>query len=392
MKPRRAMIAGVCLVLLSLVLSVILGEGLIRLVTGLLPAEVQSQIRNTPSRRGVSHPYIGYLHKPNNPLIIAGKDFRAVHQTGEHGFRNVSSSPERADIVALGDSLTFGYGVEDDQAWPALLAHDLQLNHVINLGLIGAGPQQYLRVYETFGVQLRPRILLVGLFIGNDFWDADLFDRWLRSGVDGNYMVWRDFGRPQRILGRRAALQWKSYLLARESYLLNLVHEVWRIGKSRPLPESMLLPLSDGTQLRLFPGDFENKTMGAKLDRHEFRLVIDALQRLHMLATEQGTHTLIVFQPSKEEVHLPLLGELPSNPAHLLRQALEEHGIECLDLTPIFRERAEAGAQLFFEVDGHPNTRGYALIAEGIRSYLLANAERYSMLQEAKKTVRQQGS
>jgi hypothetical protein len=368
---------------------VILGEGLIRLVAGLLPAEVQGQIRNTPGRRGVSHPHIGHLHKPNSALIIAGKDFRAVHQTGEHGFRNASSWPERADIVALGDSLTFGYGVEDGQAWPALLASDLQLNHVVNLGLIGAGPQQYLRVYETFGGRLRPQTLLVGLFLRNDFWDADLFDRWLRSGVGGNYMVWRDYGRPQRLLGRRAALQWKSYLLARESYLLNLLHEVWRIGKSRPLPESMLLPLQDGTQLQLLPGDFENKTAGAKLDRHEFRLVIDALQRLHKLATEQGTHTLMVFQPSKEEVHLPLLGEFPSNPSHLLRQALEEQGIECLDLTPIFRERAEAGEQLFFEVDGHPNTRGYALIAEGIRSYLLANAERYSLLQEVKKDLPQ---
>jgi lysophospholipase L1-like esterase len=370
----------------------LLGEGLIRLVAGLLPAEVESQIRNTPSRRGVSHPYIGHLHKPNSALVIAGKDFKAVHQTDEGGFRNTSSWPERADIVALGDSLTFGYGVEDGQAWPVLLARDLHLDHVINLGLSGAGPQQYLRVYETFGVQLRPRILVVGVFLRNDFWDADLFDRWLHSGIGGNYMVWRDFGRPQRLLGKRATLEWKSYVLARESYLFNMLHEVWRIGKSRPLPAPVFFPLPDGTQLQLFPSDFGNKTVGAKPDRHEFRLVIDALRRLHILATEQGTQTLMVFQPSKEEVHLPLLGEFPSNPSHLLRQALEGQGIECLDLAPVFRERAEAGEQLFFEVDGHPNARGYALIAEGIRSYLLANAERYRLLQEVRKVLPQQGS
>ena len=122
----------------------LLGEGLLRLVSDLLPAEVCSQLRNTPSRRGVSHPYIGYLHKPNNSLFIAGRDFGAVHHTDGHGFRNASPWPDRADVVVLGDSVTFGYGVEDDQAWPALLARDLQPGQAINLALIGAGPQQYL--------------------------------------------------------------------------------------------------------------------------------------------------------------------------------------------------------------------------------------------------------
>jgi hypothetical protein len=390
-KPYRAMIAGVCLLLLSIVLSIILGEGLIRLVANVLPAETQSQLINTPSRRGVSHPYIGYLHKPNNPLIIAGKDFRAVHHTDVHGFRNASPWPNGADIVAVGDSLTFGYGVEDGQTWPALLDRDLQLGRVINLGLIGAGPQQYLSVYETFGVQLRPRILLVGLFVRNDFWDSDLFDRWLNSRVGGNYMVWRDFGRPQSIRGKRATLRWKSYLLARESYLLNLLHEVWRIGKRQPLPEPKFFQFPDGTYLQLFPGDFDNKVEAAKPNRHEFRLVVEALQQIHTIATEQGTHALMIFQPSKEEVYLPLLGEPRPDPSFPLRQVLDESGIGYLDLTPLFRARAEAGEKLFFEVDGHPNTRGYALIAEGIGSYLLANAKRYGLLAEAKQGFSRQG-
>ena len=62
-----------------------------------------------------------------------------------------------------------------------------------------------------------------------------------------------------------------------------------------------------------------------------------------------------------------------------------------LDLAPLFRARAEAGEKLFFEVDGHPNTRGYALIAEGIRSYLLANAERYGPFAEVNQSISQQG-
>jgi hypothetical protein len=45
---------------------------------------------------------------------------------------------------------------------------------------------------KLFG-QLRPKVVLVGLFIGNDFWDAEMFDLWFKSGAGGSYMIWRDF-------------------------------------------------------------------------------------------------------------------------------------------------------------------------------------------------------
>ena len=69
----------------------------------------------------------------------------------------------------------------------------------MNLGLVGASPEQYFRVYETFGARLQPKLLLVGVYVQNDFWDAGMFDLWLREGVGNNYMVWRNFGRPLRV-------------------------------------------------------------------------------------------------------------------------------------------------------------------------------------------------
>jgi hypothetical protein len=55
---------------------------------------------------------------------------------------------------------------------------------------------------------------------------------------------------------------------------------------------------------------------------------------------------------------------------------LEKHRIAYLDLGPAFRERAAAGEQLFFEVDGHPNARGYDLIAQVVVAYLKDRAPR----------------
>jgi GDSL-like Lipase/Acylhydrolase family len=383
----KPLVINVCLFLGSVVLSLVFAEGFLQLFPGLLPAEVRQLVEDGPSNQGVSHPYIGHLHTPNKAFVLSATDFSATHHVDGYGFRNPWPWPTQSDIVTVGDSLAFGHGVEDEQTWPAIIARSLPSNRVINLGLSGAGAQQYLRVYETFGIKLQPKVLLVGFFVRNDFWDDALFDRWLRSGVGGNYMVWRNFGRPRRVsfslqrpLGSiMDVLRWNHALFSRSSYLYTLLlHVRGAVQKWRPA-EVRIFEFSDGGRMELFPGDFANTTAGAQPDRREFHLVLQALQRIHSIARANGTHVLVIFQPSKEEVYLPLLGEALPDPARPLKTELEKHRIDYLELTPAFRRRAEAGEKLFFEVDGHPNARGYALIADLVLSHLKDNAKRYGL-------------
>jgi hypothetical protein len=376
----RAVIGSVSLLVAGLVLAVVLGEATLRVLVGLLPVETQQVIKDSPHNQGVRHPYVGHLHTPNKSFAISGRDFSAVHNVDEFGFRNRWPWPQRADIVVLGDSVTFGHGVADDQAWPAALASSLPQNGVINLGLEGAGPQQYARVYETFGARLQPKIVLIGFFARNDFWDADMFDRWLRSGVGGNFMVWRNFGRPARLDGLGATVAWRGYLLARESYLVNLLLGAWRGGKRSGGSEAEIIQLADGSRLHLFPRDLSRKTDGARPEAREFQLVLGALKQIQAIGAKTGARVLVVLQPSKEEVYLPLRGKSAGDPDGPLRRALTDSGLAYLELMPAFRERAQAGEQLFFEVDGHPNAKGYALIAEVVLSHLKANRHQYGLI------------
>lgn len=386
-------------VAVSVLVTLAFAELVLRIASGLLDPQLRQAIRATPEQAGVAHPYIGHLHRPNRTLLLAGKDFNAVHHVDALGFRNRWPWPREAEIVAVGDSLTFGYGVDDNHAWPFLLAQSLSGLRVINLGLIGAGPQQYLRLYETFGVALRPKLVIVGVFARNDFWDADLFDRWLASGVGGNYMVWRDFGRPVRVgFGASPSpvrrmfsairslahpLEWlesvlrsDAYPLMRRSYLYNLA----RAARSSDTPvASVTFTFSNGRQLRLLPDDLTSKTAGSKAGDREFGLVVDALTRLDMLGRQNGTHVLMVFQPSKDEVYLPLLGRAVPDATEELRRAFDRQGIEYLDLLPVFRRHAEAGEQLFFEVDGHPNETGYGLIAQAVQSHVREHLKGYGL-------------
>jgi hypothetical protein len=269
--------------------------------------------------------------------------------------------------------------VEDDESWPAHIEAALPQLRVINLGLIGASPEQYVRVYETFGIALQPKLLVVGLFPGNDFWDAGLYAQWLADGVGDNYMAWRDYGRPlksarqgasrtgiERFLKQHVAL-YHVYRQARHAY------RDWRLGEPKHLK------LSKGGQLWLSPSQLASITAGARLGSPEFQYVIQALTRLKALAAKHNTRVLLVIQPDKEFIYLPLTGAPAVDAAAHLRPELERLEYDYVDTTPLFQQQAEAGEQLFFENDGHPNRSGYRLIAQAVLAHVKQRAAAYGL-------------
>src|SRR5215831_8868753 len=73
------------------------------------------------------------------------------------GFRNLEV-PAHADLVAIGDSFTYGYSATRVDAWPAQVARLAGLS-VYNLGMGGWGPDQYYCALRIFGLRLSPRIV-----------------------------------------------------------------------------------------------------------------------------------------------------------------------------------------------------------------------------------------
>ncbi len=87
------------------------------------------------------------------------------------GFRN-RTVPDAAEIVAIGDSHTYGNTATMDQSWPYVLAQ-LTGKQIYNMGLGGYGPNQYHHLLSK-ALTLRPKLVIAGLYMGDDFENAFL--------------------------------------------------------------------------------------------------------------------------------------------------------------------------------------------------------------------------
>jgi hypothetical protein len=162
-------------------------------------------------------------------------------------------------------------------------------------------------------------------------------------------------------------------------YVFALAQDVRESYQAGRLLSGKTIELASGDRLQLVPSLLARAATYTRPERSEFTLVLDTIAQIQARAQAHHTHTLVLFFPSKEEVYLPVLGEEAADLAAPFIPELRQRGITYLDLGPAFRKRAAAGETLFFEVDGHPNARGYALIAETVLTYLNAYAQQFGL-------------
>jgi len=107
----------------------------------------------------------GWKPKPNLNVQCFGDDvFRVT--TGPDGWRRNISLAE-CDIVVLGDSFAFGYGVNDQAMFSELIPNV----RVKPIGAPGYNLVQELLVLRDYSSQLTGKLIVWFVFLGNDPWD-----------------------------------------------------------------------------------------------------------------------------------------------------------------------------------------------------------------------------
>src|SRR5687767_12986245 len=110
--------AGLRLVPLSVLVALMLAEGVLRQFPRLMPEGSQLRLmwRQQATATSVGDSYLGYVYHAHMQVDFGTGPARFSVVSDEHGFRNASPWPERARIVVVGDSMTYGWGVTAEES------------------------------------------------------------------------------------------------------------------------------------------------------------------------------------------------------------------------------------------------------------------------------------
>lgn len=314
----------------------------------------------------------------------------------EWGFRN-RSVPTSATIVAVGDSHTYGNTATMNDAWPVVLGRKARLD-VYNLGLGGYGPNQYYHLLKTKAMQLKPKWVICGLYMGDDFenafsithgleswaslrqgrWGLVNPDNWdpsppvwgatIRNWLSSHSMIYRIVFHGPIVAVLKESIRFKQVGAGSDPYTTSIIREDWNIREAfRPLGIAESL----------------NQTSGPI--REGMRITFQLLEEMDEECRKEGCKFLVVIIPTKETVFAKYIEQDPK--LHLYetlhkvivneRQAkaemteyLDDHKIAYVDVLPALERSAEQ--QLYAQTtrDMHPGRNGYRVIGEAVAEYL----------------------
>lgn len=107
---------------------------------------------------------------------VSTRGFGWEHITvNSEGFRSPEQDPAKPVIAVIGDSYTFGHGVNDDETNAAYLQKEFPEHYVLNAGVDGYNIEQEAIVMRERVAPLHPEIVIVE-FVFNDMASKGFFD------------------------------------------------------------------------------------------------------------------------------------------------------------------------------------------------------------------------
>ena len=304
-------------------------------------------------------PQLGWTHQKSKRAVlrINGEREVALHtnSVGLRGSREYEKEkkPGVKRVLALGDSFVFGWGVFDHETLAAKLEQRNPDLEVPNFGVPGYGIDQILMRFRTLGKDYKSDYVLISIF-PEDFWRAT------RSFADTGH------AKPYFSLSAKGELQ---------------LHNV-------PVPPPFSLTTNQFPEL-IDRNFLEDILMASVLYRQLKRGILRLGKKLGWVDPESSDEWIVgraILRQLISEVAQtgawPVLVLIPPDrwiinerKEALYRSLLKFCGrekIECLDLTPVFRQAVQAYSlsDYYFPRDNHWTEKGHQLAADVITQYL----------------------
>jgi len=327
-----------------------------------------------------------YSVKRNYEQIFRSDEFYTVVKTNNLGWReSFDYNHEEIDIAFVGDSFTFGHGVNEGERYSDWTRMSLSPDYfVANFSPAnGSAPvSQYLYLLQN--QELLPKHLVVGLFAWND----------LREDMSDTKMIHDAFGSPIKteslsskvrrdgfIVAKNASDEpdpaWKNLL--RSTNFGSLILLSWHrleLSLLRDSREASGVTLSSNSPKTLFEDGVFDAT------------ALESLQyvaRLKDLVEHRGGNITVLYIPASYRVgYYPYFCEYISGFTEDQCKALRttngigesiadwcrRNDVQCLDPTNEFRSLEASGRHLYFPKDGHWNEEGHRSAGSIISEYL----------------------
>ena len=282
-----------------------------------------------------SKTFIHKDYKINNKVILNKNGFRSFSETD-------SIELNKKTILFIGDSFTFGQGVNFEDTFAGKISNDYDSYQIVNASVPGWGPTQYEKVLsEYLSKNLKISSVVVGYFPYNDLWDSDR-----------NYSRIKIFeGKMVIETAKLSFLKKLKIKLVHSSQILTLIY---RLKISIEKSKTSLTIVQGSNFANLFLGDL--KILREYGDSAQNKIIkIDKI-------CKQNNIPLVVLVFSSE--HGFTKRESPqeydyldySFPTRVLTSDLRNLGINAIDFWPLMNE------DCYLEQDAHHNVIGHNII------------------------------
>lgn len=333
-----------------------------------------------PARPVRREPQVKYIHVPRDPLVGRVSDYHYLlpNQRGYHfgapvsvnalGLRNppvqLEKPPGAHRILALGDSHTFGFAVENRETWPQLLQDRISLStakatgqiEVINAGIEGLSLAQEVQFLRERLLQLKPDVVVLAYYWNDMPMDGGPFDPLDGDPVPPSKAPVADQGE-ERATG---ALQRIGDYTRRA---LKGSHLFYSVVQRIPYLQLVVFPADETRWKRAL---LEGRT--SKRIEASWSSVERGLAELHDLGEQEEFQLLVLAIPLFEQM-VSRSPSLESYQAQLSR-ICKRHGIRFLDPLEAIRALNPSYPKHFIPFDGHPNGLIYEVIADEVFKFL----------------------
>lgn len=291
-------------------------------------------------------PEIGFVPTPNSSTTRTDGPTLSYHVYTDRRGARVShpgdQSSEKLDMLFIGDSFTWGHGVENDDTYAALVPRRLHLSSA-NIAMASYGTTQALQMLRR-NLDSRPRFVIYPI----------ISQHWLRN-VSACAPTYYPFCFDVSSVALRAAGAPEIRPPATNGVRRTTLHIQYE-EKGLP-PAQWFVHGADVVLGRVLSRVAESKVSDPRLQRIAMEFLLSEMVKTTRAI---GASLVLVFIPTGEQM-LPAPAQLPR-----LSQQL---GFRFLDVTQSMR--ANKAASLYLP-DGHPAKAGHALIAQNIIDFLSA--------------------